>query len=94
MSWVKDGNFYSTGEYSKTIDFFNIHGASFEQKVDSVKMLLDANTIQILKVLLTDNDAPVFIDYKTELEIVYLLDLIQSRLSPDNKISIPKGDDS
>ena len=94
MSWVKDGNFYSTGEYSKTIDFFNIHGASFEQKVDSVKQLLDANTIQILKVLLTDNDAPVFIDYKTELEIVYLLDLIQSRLSPDNKISIPKGDDS
>lgn len=95
MSWVEDGNFYSTGEYSSTIDFFDIHGASFNQKVDSVKMLLDSNTIQILKVLLTDNEAPVDIDYKTGLDIVYLLDFIQSRLSNDNKVqySIPKGDD-
>lgn len=87
MTWVKpeEGNFYSTGEYSQTIDFFNIHGVSFNQKVDSVKMLLDSNTIQILKVLLTDNDAPANIDYKTELNIVHLLDLIQSRLSNDNK---------
>ena len=93
MSWVKDGNFYSTGEYSSTIDFFDIHGVSFNQKVDSVKMLLDSNTIQILKVLLTDNEAPVDIDYKTGLDIVYLLEFIQSRLSNDNKNSIPKGDD-
>ena len=95
MSWVKDGNFYSTGEYSSTINFFDIHGVSFNQKVDSVKMQLDSNTIQILKVLLTDNEAPVDIDYKTGLDIVYLLDFIQSRLSNDNKVqySIPKGDD-
>ena len=95
MSWVKDGNFYSTGEYSSTIDFFDIHGVSFNQKVDSVKMLLDSNTIQILKVLLTDNEAPVDIDYKTGLDIVYLLEFIQSRLSNDNKVqySIPTGDD-
>ena len=94
MSWVEDGNFYSTGEYSSTIGFFDIHGVSFNQKVDSVKMQLDPNTIQILKVLLTENDAPVDIDYKTGLDIVYLLDFIQSRLSNDNvQYSIPTGDD-
>jgi len=98
MSYVapEEGNFYSTGEYAKTVDFFDIHGVSFNQKVDSVKHLLDSNTLQILKVLLTDNDAPVLIDYKTELDIVYLLESIQSRLSNDNKHiseSIPKGDD-
>ena len=96
--WVcKDsGNFYSTGEYSRTIDFFQIHGVSFNQKVDSVKLLLDPNTIQILKVLLTDNTAPVNIDYKTELDIVHLLDFIQSRLSTDNKNNsyVLDGDDT
>ena len=81
--WVcKDsGNFYSTGEYSRTIDFFNIHGVSFNQKVDSVKQLLDSNTIQILKVLLTDNEAPIRFDSLTDLQIIELLDIIQSRLS-------------
>lgn len=95
MSYVKDGNFYSNGEYSQTVDFFNIHGVSFNQKIDSVKMLLDSNTLQILKVLLTENDAPVDIDYKTGLDIVQLLDFIQSRLSIDNKNfnSIHKGED-
>ena len=98
MSYVapEEGNFYTTGEYSRTLEFFDIHGVSFNQKVDSVKHLLDSNTLQILKVLLTDNDAPVLIDYKTELDIVYLLESIQSRLSTDNKHiseSIPKGDD-
>ena len=93
--WVEDGNFYTTGEYARTVQFFDIHGVSFNQKVDSVKSLLDHNTIQILKVLLTDNDAPGDIDYKTELNIVHVLDIIQSRLSNDNKsnVSIPKGED-
>ena len=92
----RDGNFFSTGEYSNTIDFFNIHGVSFNQKVDSVKMLLDTNTIQILKVLLIDNEAPIKFDSLTDLQIVELLDIIQSRLSTDNKNfnSIhTKGDD-
>ena len=84
--WVcrKEGNFYSSGEYSRTLDFFNIHGVSFNQKVDSVKMLLDTNTIQILKVLLTDNEAPVQFDSLTDLQIVELLEIIQSKLSNDN----------
>ena len=98
MSWVapEDGNFYSTGEYSSTIDFFNIHRVSFNQRIDSVKMLLDSNTIQILKVLLTDNEAPCELDYPTSLQIVQTLDFIQSRLSNDNKNfnSILPGDDT
>lgn len=97
--WVckNSGNFYSTGEYSKTLDYFDIHGVSFNQKVDSVKMLLDSNTIQILKVLLTDNDAPAPIDYKTGLDIVHILDFIQSRLSEnDNNTQVfhSEGDDA
>lgn len=81
--WVcKDsGNFYTTGEYSRTIDYFDIHGVSFEQKVDSIKSLLDTNTIQILKVLLTESDAPAKMDLETSLNIVHTLDFIQSRLS-------------
>ena len=81
--WIchKEGNFFSTGEYSSTIEFFNMHGVSFNQKVDSVKQLLDSNTIQILKVLLTDNEAPIRFDSLTDLQIVELLDIIQSRLS-------------
>ena len=81
--WVcKDsGNFYTTGEYSRTIDYFDIHGVSFEQKVDSIKSLLDTNTIQILKVLLTESDAPAKMDLETSLNIVHTLAFIQSRLS-------------
>ncbi len=88
------GNFYSTGEYSRTLEFFGIHGVSFKQKVDSVKMQLDYNTLQILKALLTDNEAPCELDYLTGLHVVQSLDFIQSRLSNDNKTksSIP-GDD-
>jgi len=95
--WVcrKDGNFYTTGEYSRTLEFFDIHGVNFNQRLDSVKMLLDPNTIQILKVLLTDNDAPVDIDYKTGLDIVQLLDFIQSSLSEtDKNINSPDGSDA
>ena len=81
----KEGNFYTTGEYSRTLEFFNVHGVSFNQKVESVKMLLDVNTLQILKVLLTESDAPCKLDLETSLNIVATLDLIQSRLSNDNK---------
>lgn len=95
--WVcrKEGNFFSTGEYSNTLEYFDIHGVSFNQKVSSVKMQLDNNTLQILKVLLTDNDAPIKFDSLTDLQIVELLDIIQSRLSNDNNISIQsQGDDA
>ena len=81
----KEGNFYTTGEYSRTLEFFNVHGVSFNQKVESVKMLLDNNTLQILKVLLTESDAPCKLDLETSINIVATLDLIQSRLSNDNK---------
>lgn len=76
------GNFYTTGEYARTVEFFDIHGVSFNQKVDSVKHLLDYNTIQILKVLLQDNEHP-FSTWHA-LEVIYALDIIQSRLSTDN----------
>ncbi len=76
------GNFYTTGEYSRTVKEFDIHGASFIQKVDSVKHLLDNDTIQILKVLLQDNEHP-FTTWHA-LEVIYALDTIQSRLSNDN----------
>lgn len=85
--WVcKDsGNFYSTGEYSRTVEYFNIHGVSFIQKIDSVKELLDYNTLQILKVLLQEIGAPANLDLQTSLHVVATLELIQSRLSNDNK---------
>ena len=76
------GNFYTT-EYARTVEYFDIHGVSFNQKVDSVKHLLDYNTIQILKVLLQDNEHP-FTTWHA-LEVIYALDIIQSRLSKDNK---------
>lgn len=84
--WVcrKEGNFYSAGEYSRTIDFFGIHGVSFKQKVDSVKMQLDSNTLQILKVLLTDYEAPSNLNATDGLNVVATIDFIQSRLSTDN----------
>ena len=93
VGWLcKDsGNFYTTGEYANTIKEFDIHGASFIQKVDSVKKHLDNDTIQILKVLLQDNELP----YSTwhGLEVIYALDIIQSRLSDDNN-SYVAGDDT
>lgn len=85
------GNFYTTGEYANTVKEFDIHGVSFIQKVDSVKDKLDNDTIQILKVLLQDNEHP----YSTwhALEVIYALDIIQSRLSNDNNSYVP-GDDT
>jgi len=95
MSWIpkNEGNFYSTGEYSRTIDYFDIHGVSFNQKVDSVKNLLDHNTLQILKVLLTESEAPAELDLKTSLTVVATLDFIQSKLSNDNTTILSRGDD-
>ena len=84
--WVckESGNFYTTGEYANIIEFYKIHGVSFNQKVDSVKELLDYDTLQILKVLLQDIDAPAKLGLEATLNIVATIELIQSRL-PDNK---------
>ena len=71
------------------INFFNIHGVSLNQKIDSVKHLLDYNTLQILKVLLQDIEAPAQLDYLTTVNVCKTIDIIQSRLSNDNKQSIP-----
>ena len=91
--WVcrKEGNFYTTGEYSKTVEYFDIHGVSFNQKVESVKMQLDYNTLQILKALLTESDAPCELDLKTSLEVIATLETIQSMLSVDNSIPTDGG---
>lgn len=83
-NYVPDGNFWSNGEYANTVDFFDIFGVSFKSKVDSVKHQLDYNTIQILKVLLTDHQAPSDLDLKTSLDVIATLDFIQSQLSHDN----------
>ena len=77
----KSGDFFTTGEWAKLIEYFDIHGVSFNQKIDSVKMQLDVNTILILKVLICESNRW---DYSTSMEIIYLLDEIISRLSTDN----------
>lgn len=82
-----DGNFFTTGEYSRIINEFNIHGVSLNQKINSVKHHLDTDTIEILKALFSENEAPINFDYVTTLQIVEALDFIQSRLSTDNKIN-------
>lgn len=76
----RDGNFYTTGEHSRIIREYDIHGVSFEQKIDSVKEHLDHDTIRILKVLLQDNDAPVTYDTFTALEVIEALDTIEERI--------------
>ena len=80
--YVCHGDFLTTGTYAKLIEYFDIHGVSFNQKVDSVKPQLDINTIHILKVLICDSNNW---NYSTTMEIMYLLDEIISRLSNDNK---------
>lgn len=90
------GNFFTTGEYAKTVDSFNIHGVSFNQKVDSVKHQLDYNTLQILKALFADNDCPNGIDYLISLQVYGVLDFIQSRLSnnvDNNSYVLSKNDE-
>ena len=85
--WVcmKSGDFFTTGEWANLREYFNIHGVSFNQKIDSVKQLLDLNTILILKVLICDSNRW---DYPTSMEIMFLLDEIISKLSTDNKENI------
>ena len=74
----REGNFYTTGEYSRIIKEFNISGVTFEQKIESCKEHLDIDTIRILKVLLQDNDAPVTYDTFTALEIIGALETIEN----------------
>lgn len=80
--WVcKDsGNFYTTGEYAGTLDYFNITGASLEEKLDSVNRLLDYNTLQILKVLIADE-----LSYIEGLEVIQLIEDIQNLLKEVNE---------
>ena len=82
--WVcmKSGDFFTTGEYSRTIKEFDIHGVSFNQEIDSVASKLDVDTIRILKVLICDSNRW---NYPTTMMIMFLLDEIMSRLSTDNK---------
>ena len=83
-NYICHGDFYTTGEYASILNEFQIHGVTFNQKVDSVKESLDPNTIQILKALICDSNRWI---YSTDMEIVHLLDEILSRLSTDNKIN-------
>ena len=82
--WVckKQGDFFTTGEYSRTIKEYDIHGVSFNQEIDSVVSQLDVDTIRILKVLICDSNRW---SYPTVMEVMFLLDEIMSRLSTDNK---------
>ena len=85
--WVcmKSGDFFTTGEYSRTIKEHDIHGVSFNQEIDSVASKLDVDTIRILKVLICDSNRW---DYPTTMEIMFLLDEIISKLSTDNTENI------
>jgi len=91
--FICHGDFFTTGDWANTIKEYDIHGVSFNQKVDSVKPLLDVDTIKILKALICDSNRW---DYTTTMEIMYLLDEILSRLSSDNKLnnSYRSGDDT
>lgn len=91
--FVCHGDFITTGEWASLVEYFDVHGVSFNQKVDSVKLQLDINTIQIIKVLICESN---WWDYSTTMEIIHLLDkIIDSRLSNDNKNnSYVKGDDA
>ena len=90
--YICHGDFYTTGEYSSLIKEFDVHGVSFNQKIDSVASDLDVDTIRILKVLICDSNR---FDYPTSMEIMFLFDEIISRLSTDNKNnSYVPGDDT
>ena len=89
--FICHGDFITTGEWASLVDHFDIHGVSFNQKVESVISLLDVSTLQIIKVLVCESNRW---DYTTNMEIVYLLDeIIKSKLSTDNKNYFP-GDDA
>lgn len=89
--FICHGDFFTTGEYAETIRDFDIHGVSLNQKIDSVAPLLDIDTIRILKALICDSNRW---NYSTNMEIMFLLDEIVSRLSTDNKNSYVPGDDA
>lgn len=80
--FICHGDFITTGEWARLIEYFDIHGVSFNQKVESVAPQIDVNTLQIMKVLICESNRW---DYTTIMELVYLLDEIISRLSTDNK---------
>ena len=82
--FVCHGNFYTNGEYHRIVKEYSIHGVSFNQKIESVKESLDWDTLEILKVLLQETDMIPF-NYETTLEIIAKIELIESRLSNDNK---------
>ena len=88
--YICHGDFYTTGDYANLIKEFDIHGVSFNQKIDSVTSKLDVDTIRILKVLICDSNR---FDYTSSMEIMFLLDEIISRLSDDNNSYVP-GDDT
>lgn len=88
--FICHGDFYTTGDYANLIKEFDIHGVSFNQKIDSVTSKLDVDTIRILKVLICDSNR---FDYTSSMEIMFLLDEIISRLSDDNNSYVP-GDDT
>jgi hypothetical protein len=83
--YVCHGDFYTTGEYAAIIKDYDIHGVNLNQKIDSVKPLLDLDTILLLKVLICDSNR---FDYPTSMTIMFLLDEIISKLSNDNNESI------
>ena len=89
--YICHGDFYTTGDYANLIKEFDIHGVSFNQKIDSVASKLDVDTIRILKVLVCDSNR---FDYTTSMEIMFLFDEIISKLSTDNKNSYVTGDDT
>ena len=89
-NYICHGDFYTTGEYGSILNEFGIHGVTLNQKIDSVKELLDENTLKIIKVFICDSNRW---PYSTDMEIVFLLDEIISRLSDDNNSYVP-GDDT
>ena len=89
--YVCHGDFFTTGEYAAIIKDYDVHGVTLSQKIDSVKPLLDLDTILLLKVLICDSNRW---DYTTSMEMMFLLDEIVSRLSNDNKNSYVPGDDT
>lgn len=79
--YICHGDFFTTGEYAALLKDYDVHGVSLNQKIDSVKPLLDLDTILLLKVLICDSNRW---SYSTNMEIMCLLDEIVSRLSTDN----------
>lgn len=73
----ESGNFYTTGEYHRITSKYNITGDSLYEQIQSVKTVLDYDTLEILKVLLQDNDIPCSHDLQTDLETIANISFIQ-----------------